>query len=72
MEATDTYTLRGKTGWAIRDGNSMGWFVGYLTKQDKVYYFATRVEPQSDMDMEDFPASRMDVTMAALQELGLL
>ena len=28
LEKTDEYIHRGKTGWALRDSSSVGWFVG--------------------------------------------
>ncbi len=66
------YTLSGKTGWAIRDGNNNGWFVGYLEKENEVYYFATNIEPTTQFDMQYFPIIRKKVTLEALKRLKVI
>ncbi|MEM8525322.1 MAG: class D beta-lactamase [Bacteroidota bacterium] len=72
MEETDDYKLSGKTGWAIRDGHNNGWFVGYLEKEEQLYFFATNVDPQETFNMDFFPRIRSEVTMKAFEELGIL
>lgn len=71
MEANDRYKLSGKTGWAIRDGHNNGWFVGYLEQENKVYFFATNIDPKEDFDMSLFPKIRNEITMSAFESLGL-
>ena len=66
------YTLSGKTGWAMRDGYNNGWFVGYIEKEKKLYYFATNVGPKEDFDMKKFPAIRAIVTKKALRTIGII
>ncbi len=62
-EQTPDYVLRGKTGLA----NNIGWYVGYLERNDNVYFFATNL----DLDSENAPAARIDITRLCLQDLGL-
>ena len=38
IEAKTAYRMSGKTGWAIRDGQNNGWFVGYLEKENNTYF----------------------------------
>ena len=57
-EITDSYRLSGKTGWAIRNGNNYGWFVGFLETGGNVYYIATLVEPFDQEQVTDFAAAR--------------
>lgn len=71
-EETPAYKLSGKTGWAIRQGNNIGWWVGYVETQDKVYFFATNVEPKPELDMELFPELRKQLTTDGLKKLGIL
>lgn len=71
-EETDTYTLSGKTGWAIRDGNNIGWFVGYLETGEDVYFFATNIEPKEGAEMKGFPAARVQLTMKLLESMNLM
>jgi beta-lactamase class D len=72
MEKTDDYTLSGKTGWSINGENNNGWFVGFVERDDKVYYFATNVEPGLGFNMDGFAAARVRVTRLALAGLGIL
>ena len=43
-EVTPEYTLCGKTGWAVRNGNNYGWFVGWIKTGNKVWFLATLVD----------------------------
>ncbi len=72
LEERETYTLRGKTGWSIRNGNNRGWFVGSLEKADDLYLFATRIRPNEDFNMDNFPKVRKEITTKALAAMGLL
>jgi beta-lactamase class D len=72
MEQTDDYTLSGKTGWSIDGEENNGWFVGFVTRGGKVYYFATNVSPGPDFEMDGFAAVRVRVTRLALVRLGIL
>lgn len=68
IEAGPGYTLRAKTGWTVRVDQQIGWYVGWLETGDTVWFFAL------NMDMQDSSAAhlRKDLTVAALQTLGLL
>jgi len=72
MEDNDDYKLSGKTGWSIRNGNNNGWFVGSVEHQNKIYFFATNVEPNKDFDMNLFPRIRKDVTYKALEQMRII
>lgn len=72
IEKKDNYTLSGKTGWSIRDGFNVGWFVGYIKTADNVYYFATNVEPFNQAQPNGFPPARTKATMGVFNALGLL
>lgn len=72
IEVTPGYSLSGKTGWAVRNGNNYGWFVGWLETDGKVFYIATLVEPNSQVAVTDFAAARKQVTMDVLRALGLI
>ncbi|WP_271252373.1 class D beta-lactamase [Pseudanabaena sp. Chao 1811] len=48
IERQDNYTLRGKTGWG-RDVDGMkniGWYVGYLERDNDVYFYALNIVNQ--------------------------
>ncbi len=67
-EETDEYTLRAKTGWGIRFENQVGWFVGYIERDDNVYFFATNLESKKP---EQGFVSRIEITKNILHALGL-
>jgi len=68
-DQTDEYTIRAKTGWAIRVEDQIGWFVGYVEKGINVYFFAINL--QSKNPEEGF-TSRKEITFSILKELGIL
>jgi beta-lactamase class D len=72
QEITADFRLSGKTGWAIRNGNNYGWFVGYLETDCNVYFVATLVEPINQEEMPDFAAARKQITMDAFRFLQLI
>ena len=67
-EQTPNYTLRGKTGLLGSTKPEIGWFVGYLEQNNKVYFFATTL----DMRKPEDAASRIEITRRSLKDLGLL
>lgn len=72
IEETADYKISGKTGWSIRDGFNVGWFVGYVEVGDRVYFFATNVEPNEAFNMDLFAKIRGQVTYKALEQLNVL
>jgi beta-lactamase class D len=72
QEITAGFRLSGKTGWAIRNGNNYGWFVGYIETAGNVYFVATLVEPINQEEMPDFASARKQITMDALRFLKLI
>lgn len=68
-EQNDDYIIRAKTGWAIRVKDQVGWFVGYVEKNDNVYFFALNVESKNP---EEGFVSRKEITFKILKELGVL
>lgn len=72
VDSTDQYILSGKTGWAIRNENNIGWFVGYIEKNDEVFYFATNIEPKIDFNMDMFPQIRNEISRKAITVLGII
>ncbi len=43
VEQGDDYILRAKTGWGGDSKPQIGWYIGYLEKQNEVYFFATNI-----------------------------
>jgi beta-lactamase class D len=72
LKETSNYKLSGKTGWSIRNNNNNGWFVGYLEKNDQVFFFATNINPQNSFDMKMFSLIRKKITMKAFKALQIV
>ena len=72
LDENDSYKLSGKTGWAVRGEKNLGWFVGYVETDGKVYYFAANVEPKENFDMEKFAGIRSKITLQALRKSGFI
>lgn len=72
IDENDSYKLSGKTGWAVRGENNLGWFVGYVETNGNVYYFATNVEPKENFEMEKFAGIRSKITLQAFRNSGFL
>jgi beta-lactamase class D len=71
VEKNNNYIFSGKTGWAVMDEKNIGWYVGYLEKQDNKYLFVLNVE-SSDDDTTLFQKSREGITREILGYLKLM
>jgi beta-lactamase class D len=68
LEDTPAYRISGKTGSGIGSVN-VGWFVGYLEQNSRVYFFATNIKGSSS---EVNGPKAKEITYDVLQEFGLL
>lgn len=68
-DTTGGAVLRGKTGWSWREGENLGWWVGWLERGDDAYFFATTVE-SADPDF-DMRGVRKEATDRILRHLGV-
>jgi beta-lactamase class D len=72
IESNDSWKFSGKTGWAIRNGNNIGWFVGYLEKGNKVYFIVTNIEPNEAFNLDLFPKIRTQISLGALRKMKII
>ena len=72
IKKNEDYTLSGKTGWAIRNGNNVGWFVGYFEVNENIFFVATNIEPYDKTEMIGFTTARKDITMEVMILLELI
>ncbi|MDX2443771.1 MAG: class D beta-lactamase [Bacteroidales bacterium] len=72
IDKTMEYTLSGKTGWSYYKETDNGWFVGYIEKEDNVFYFATNIEPGDGFNMDLFPLIRQKITMEVMGRLEII
>ncbi len=71
-ETTDNYVIRAKTGWTRDGGVDTGWWVGYVEKQGKPCFFATRLTKNRQTKNPDFAACRKFITKDILRQLNIL
>jgi len=71
-ETKNNYKISGKTGWAIRQNESVTWFVGYIETDNNVYIFATNVAPNKDTDLNTFSQVRIEITKEVFSELKII
>lgn len=46
----ENYTLHAKTGWAFSSTPQIGWYIGYLERENNVYFFAMNVDISKNED----------------------
>ncbi|MEK6476075.1 class D beta-lactamase [Catalinimonas sp. 4WD22] len=69
-EKNDDFILSSKTGWNnTSHSKDVGWYVGYLEKDNHVYYFATNIE--SPQAKESFGKARKEITLNVLKALNI-
>ncbi len=72
IEKAERYVIRGKTGLSKDNELYNGWFVGYVEIENKTYFFATNIEPKKEFDFDTFIQKRIDLTFAALKQMGFI
>ncbi|MDT0617042.1 class D beta-lactamase [Salinisphaera sp. P385] len=68
LDEGDDWRLYGKTGWENAPDPGVGWWVGWVEKDDRVYAFALNMAMQADTD----PDVRIELGRACLEALGVL
>lgn len=71
-EEKENYKLSGKTGLSVSNGINSGWYVGYVETGDKVFLFATNLQPKTRLNMDIFLKLRKEITYNALEYLSIL
>lgn len=66
------YTLRAKTGWALREGEAdLGWLVGWVERPEGDAVFALKVEAAPGAEFDMIPG-RLRLATTLLREAGVL
>ena len=68
FEQTEDYSIHAKTGWAEREDGEHTWWVGYVEKEDQVWFFATNIEITNNNQAQ----FHKEITRAALELIGVL
>lgn len=68
QEKGQNWQLYGKTGWENVPGPGIGWWVGWVTKDNHVYSFALNIDIKQPSDAK----KRLELGKASLKALGIL
>lgn len=68
LEQGKDWQLYGKTGWENAPAPGIGWWVGWVQKNDRVYAFALNMDIQQATDA----SKRIEIGKASLEALGIL
>jgi len=68
QEKTDAYILSAKTGWSDAEIPGVGWYVGYVERENGVFFFATEIQIRKPGDVK----ARVSLTRTILSHLHLL
>lgn len=68
VDETPQYIIRAKTGWTTQDNQQIGWYVGYVTTEKQVWFFATNIDINEKSDV----TYRKEITQEALKSKGLI
>jgi len=68
LEKQDGAVLYGKTGWENAPNPGIGWFVGWVLKDNKVYAFALNIDIRHSADAK----TRIELAKSSLKLLGVL
>ncbi|MFD2942943.1 penicillin-binding transpeptidase domain-containing protein [Flavobacterium notoginsengisoli] len=70
-ETGSDYKIYSKTGWTREKGFNIGWWVGYIVKENGTYFFATRLLQNRNSNRADFGSCRKDITKKVFKELKI-
>lgn len=68
IQKTEEFTLHVKTGWQTSTDPGIGWWVGWIKRDEKIYAFALNI----DMNNINDAGLRTELGVASLKALGLL
>jgi beta-lactamase class D len=66
---SNTY-IYSKTGWGVEGNADIGWFVGYLIKNNKKYVFGSLIKTRN-YEKVDIVKLRKEITYSAFKSLGI-
>ncbi|HSR11877.1 MAG TPA: penicillin-binding transpeptidase domain-containing protein, partial [Thermodesulfobacteriota bacterium] len=68
VEKGGSWELHGKTGWENAPGRGAGWWIGWVTRDDRVHAFALNIDIQKESDA----SKRVELGKAGLKALGVI
>lgn len=72
VEQKRSYTIRAKTGWTRDGGKDIGWWVGYVERDENAYFFATRLIKEREEINPEFGRCRKEITKKILRQMKII
>ncbi|NOQ73104.1 MAG: class D beta-lactamase [Crocinitomix sp.] len=69
-DSTNTYEIKGKTGWGVVADKDIGWFIGWIETDKKKYIFVNCI--QSTGANDQFVKARIDIVYQVFRENGII
>ena len=67
LEQGEDWALYGKTGWMNAPGSGVGWWVGWIEKDERIYTFALNIDIRRSSDA----GRRIELGKASLEAVGV-
>ena len=67
---TLNYVVRAKTGWVDDEKKIVGWYIGYIEKNNNVYYFSNCIQ-STDINNKDIAKARIEIIYKILTDLKI-
>ena len=67
LEQGEDWALYGKTGWMNAPGSGVGWWVGWIEKDERIYTFALNIDILKSSDA----GKRIELGKASLEAVGV-
>jgi beta-lactamase class D len=71
VEKTNDFVMRAKSGWGLQNNTDIGWYIGYVEKENQVYFFSTCIQ-NTDTSNTGFPKARIEITKNILKALKII
>lgn len=68
IDSTNTYRLYAKTGWTARVSSQVGWYVGFVKRNNEIWIFALNIDINENKDAEN----REGITRKLLKGEGII
>ncbi|MDQ3047670.1 MAG: class D beta-lactamase [Bacteroidota bacterium] len=62
------YVIRAKTGFSDEEKRIVGWYIGYVEKNNNVYYFSNCIQ-STNLDHADFARARIEIAYKIMDDL---
>ncbi|MFT5823422.1 MAG: beta-lactamase class D [Crocinitomix sp.] len=70
FDFSNTYEIKGKTGWGIVDNKDIGWFIGWIETDKTKYIFVNCIQSRGPNDQ--FAKARIEIAYEVFRKNGII